>query len=349
MNLVTQDNERLTFDRSILPPPDANLLQDKDLDFLLLPILVYTTAFALVYVLCIVIWVLVLFWGNAFHKVMTRIISHFFRRGYINWGEWALSSILNFPKIASVLLIAIAMGTCGAIALLCGFAVYLGQSGSNFHICAKEHICKFYEDILEEMLKYPLKIFHRMQNWALYKKAEPEEEGEDLFSRLYFHSTLFVMWLLLTVLHFPCALVWVNNVMNNSSLRPDPSFPSAVIVCGCAAILWQKKVPNMKVKHFQVLMYGLYMLSCLVLVYASWSTYRTGVFIHMSFILVTVFQSILVEHSSPEDNLGLDEAIGDEEKEEKQVEEETESLEKDKNDSPGNINETSYLDKEKVE
>lgn len=274
-------------ERGLIPPPDSSLIQEQDIDFLLLPILAYATAFATVYVLGLASWLLVMFWGNAFHKIVTKVFSRIFRGGNTQWGEWALMSFLNFPKIVSALLIAIAVGTCGAVALLFGLIFYF------------LFICKIYEDLIEEMFKYPLKVIHRIRKWATEKQDSFEniedEEKEDFFSKLYFHTTILLLWLLLTILHFPCALVWIHNFRNNAPLYPDPSLLPAIILSMCAAVLWQKNIPVMKMRNFIVLDYGIYMLSCLVLVYASLTTYRAGMFIHMTIVLITVYQTMMVE------------------------------------------------------
>ncbi|XP_071438562.1 GPI inositol-deacylase [Hetaerina americana] len=273
----------------LFPPPDSVLLQEQDLDFFLLPIIAYTTAFAVVYLLGIVCCLLVMFWGNAFHQIVKRAVARFFHRGgSALWSEWALMSFLNFPKIASALLIAIAVGTSGAVALIIGLSFYF------------LFICKLYEDILEGMLKYPLKFIRKIKHWAT-ENPEPdvsendEAEAEDVFSRIHFHSTMLLLWLVMTALHFPCALVWAQNVRNSAPLHPDPSLLPAIILCMCAGVLWQKNIPTMKMRNFMALDYGIFFLACLSIVYASLTTYRASMFVHMTIVLTTVFQTMMAE------------------------------------------------------
>ncbi|XP_046402288.1 GPI inositol-deacylase [Ischnura elegans] len=316
-------------EKFLFPPPDYMLLQEQDLDFFLLPIIAYTTAFAVVYLLGIVCFLLVMFWGNAFHKIVKRALARFFRGGNSLWSEWALMSFLNFPKIVSALLIAIAFGTCGAVALLIGLCFYF------------LFICKLYEDLLEEMLKYPLKVIQKIKHWAT-ETRQPEtpesddSEVEDIFSRMYFHSTILLLWLVMTALHFPCALVWAQNVRNSAPLHPDPSLLPAIILCMCAGVLWQKTIPVMKMRNFMVLDYGIFLFACMCIVYASLTTYRASMFVHMTIVVTTVFQTMMTE--SPSNSSVSSDEIFDGEYENTDGDEDT-SDEKSSDDSVGIVNE----------
>lgn len=76
----------------------------------------------------------------------------------------------------------------------------------------------------------------------------PEEntstEEVDLLSAIHFHTSVFLIWLMLAGLQIPALLMWAKNYHYSVSLEGDPSLLSGITASVCGAVLWRSDVPK---------------------------------------------------------------------------------------------------------
>ncbi|XP_068084428.1 GPI inositol-deacylase isoform X2 [Anabrus simplex] len=298
---------------------DPITLLENNLDFFLLPLLLYMVAFALAYLLGLGCWLSVIFSGNTAHQMALRFLARTLT-GTITWSEWAFAGMAKLPVVVAALLLALCYSTCGGLSLCVGAAFYFLK------------LCKMYEDYLEDLLKYSLSLLTRKKESKKTEKVIPQSstsadqqsaearsseplkeeecaEKEDVtevseleikseqieslepvavtdkdyvdetevlacstdenkdetsgakkesfsnsncssdseshasLSELHFSFTALLLWLMVTIVNIPSVLVWAHNYRFSTKLQPDPSFMSGVVLCSCAAILWQRKAP----------------------------------------------------------------------------------------------------------
>uniref|UniRef100_A0A8D8RFK7 GPI inositol-deacylase n=1 Tax=Cacopsylla melanoneura TaxID=428564 RepID=A0A8D8RFK7_9HEMI len=119
---------------------------------------------------------------------------------------------------------------------------------------------------------------------------EDDEEGRVTFRDLNFHFTLFLLWVICTLLSFPSTLVWAKNFGDTMQLSPDPLSTSAVIMSICAAILWQADLPKPNSDYYDIVSTLTYLAGCYVLLFAQTSLYRLIPSICFVFVVICAHQ-----------------------------------------------------------
>ncbi|XP_026683277.1 LOW QUALITY PROTEIN: GPI inositol-deacylase [Diaphorina citri] len=120
---------------------------------------------------------------------------------------------------------------------------------------------------------------------------DDEDEGVS-FRDLNFHFTLFLLWLIPTLLSFPSTLVWAKTFGDTMQLSPDPISTYAVIMSLCAALLWQTELPKPNADYYLVVSNLVYLAGCYILLYAQTSLYRIIPAICFVFVVVCSHQLI---------------------------------------------------------
>ena len=101
----------------LVPVTDIATLQARNLDFGLLPIMIFFLAIGVVLVLSLLAWGAVVMFGSAANKAVVRAAG-----GVVApvVADAAVSSLQRFPSILAALLVSLAFATCGALALTLG-------------------------------------------------------------------------------------------------------------------------------------------------------------------------------------------------------------------------------------
>lgn len=154
-------------------------------------------------------------------------------------------------------------------------------------------LCKMYEEYLDDWFNYSIHLIAKTVKKAvtgtdkkLKNQSKKDEEGKevnentnsenvpesatlqrirkesheskeiDLLSAIHFHTSVFLIWLLTSLLYIPSLLMWAKNYHYSIFLENDPSVIPSIIVNGCGAILWQAKVPkkNRSVKIIKIIL-----------------------------------------------------------------------------------------------
>mgnify|MGYP006989429245 CR=1 FL=1 len=124
-------------------------------------------------------------------------------------------------------------------------------------------LCKMYEEYLEELFNYSLKLIAKTVKKVVNSKESQEKklkeikgggdnekdsekisEEMDLLSNIHFHTSVFLIWLLTSILYVPSLQAWAKNHRYSILLEKDPSAIPSIIVCACGAVLWQSSVPK---------------------------------------------------------------------------------------------------------
>ncbi|KAK7788803.1 hypothetical protein R5R35_010913 [Gryllus longicercus] len=145
---------------------DPVTLVENNLDFILLPFVLYMVAFATAYIIGLACWLAVIFNGTAANKIALRFLARTIT-GTIMWSEWMLAGLAKLPITAAGFLIALSYSTCGALSLCVGGAFYFLK------------LCKMYEEYLEELFKFSIYLLSRFKKGGKSKKKEKEEEPEN--------------------------------------------------------------------------------------------------------------------------------------------------------------------------
>lgn len=120
-----------------------------------------------------------------------------------------------------------------------------------------------YEEYLEELFNYSLKLIAKTVKKVVNSKESQEKklkeikgggdnekdsekmsEEMDLLSNIHFHTSVFLIWLLTSILYVPSLQAWAKNHRYSILLEKDPSAIPSIIVCACGAVLWQSSVPK---------------------------------------------------------------------------------------------------------
>lgn len=145
--------------KSALLDFDPLTLSEDNLDFLLLPVILYMTGFAVAYVAALAVWVGIIFNGTAANKIALRFLAKTIT-GCLHWSEWVLTCLSSLPITAACILIGLAYTTCGALSLCVGGAFFFLK------------LCKIYEDYLQDVFKFSVYLLSKMK----YKKKDKTKQ-----------------------------------------------------------------------------------------------------------------------------------------------------------------------------
>uniref|UniRef100_U5EZS7 GPI inositol-deacylase n=1 Tax=Corethrella appendiculata TaxID=1370023 RepID=U5EZS7_9DIPT len=135
-----------------LPQPEAYDVP------VLLSVMIHGSALALLTLITAGTWAGICFCGNFAHKILFKLIS----LPIPTISSAVVSGVQKFPITAAALLISIALGSCGGIALICGCLIY-------FILLAK-----MYEDYLEEFVFNTAKLIAR----KLFGKSKKDDKND---------------------------------------------------------------------------------------------------------------------------------------------------------------------------
>ncbi|CAG9812524.1 unnamed protein product [Phaedon cochleariae] len=137
-------------------------------------------------------------------------------------------------------------------------------------------------------------------------EGTPEEDSElsSAYNAIFFHSTLFFLWCIVTVINIPAVLTWAHNFKYNTSLTPDSSFIPGVILNMCALALWQFEFPKTGRKWSDKLEIIIMALAIASLLFATVSLYRLNYILTFTIVIVTLHQ--LFAPKCDENNVSLE-------------------------------------------
>uniref|UniRef100_A0A8D7ZXG1 GPI inositol-deacylase n=4 Tax=Culex pipiens TaxID=7175 RepID=A0A8D7ZXG1_CULPI len=228
---------KITLMFKIIPQPDLYNYS------MMVSFLIHGVALAVLILMNTIIWIAIAFCGNFGHKVLLRFIS----LPIPPLSSALVTCIRKFPTAIGILLIGVALATCGGTALLCANLIYFIL------------LSKMYEEYLEQFVfKTAKKISQRL--FGKLKSADKPTSDDTAAStslrndshvkkghemnNIQFHLPLFLLLILISIINFPCFILWAKAYRLTPSLKPDASLVPALVVLSNLSILWQIKSPK---------------------------------------------------------------------------------------------------------
>jgi len=262
----------------IFPLTDLRMIQDRGLDFGILPIMLMFASIGTVFLLSCLLWAQVIFFGSVANKAVVAYVSRMTPHEMV--AELAVSSLTKFPTILASILIAISFGTCGTVALCIGSLCYFLK------------VFKMYKEYLECLVK---------RSVGLKKEDEPV-----LLSGVNFQFSLAQLWLMNTFLNLPTLMAWVQNMQQGGIPLPsDPSLVHAVAMSLSLAVLWQNDgKPKDNKQGYSAAAVALQFVAIMVASYGTISIYRVPWAVSSAFVVVAVHQLVAPRVAGAEEEDG---------------------------------------------
>uniref|UniRef100_A0A6P7GD64 GPI inositol-deacylase n=1 Tax=Diabrotica virgifera virgifera TaxID=50390 RepID=A0A6P7GD64_DIAVI len=121
------------------------------------------------------------------------------------------------------------------------------------------------------------------------KKTE-DPELSSAYNAIFFHSTLFFLWCIITVINVPAVLTWAHSFKYSTVLEADSSFIPGFTLSICALILWQFEFPRTNRKWMKELQKFVLLMAIICLLFASISIYRISYILMLTIVVVTLHQ-----------------------------------------------------------
>ncbi|CAG9863163.1 unnamed protein product [Phyllotreta striolata] len=141
---------------------------------------------------------------------------------------------------------------------------------------------------------------------------EPDESNDETllgnldlstsYNSIFFHSTIFFLWVIVTVINIPAVLTWAHNFKYNTKLTPDTSFLPGVALSFCSLFLWQFDFPKIKKKWSEKIEDFLFIVTIVVLVFTTLSIYRLNYLLTLVILVVTFHQLLAPDVGETEEN-----------------------------------------------
>ena len=253
---------------------DIVTIQDRGIDFGVLPIMMFFMSMGLVFLLTCAAWGMIIAGGSVANAAIMRWATRVTPHELV--AEVAVTSLNKFPTILASLLIALACATCGSLALCLGCFCYFLK------------LFKLYQEYLEGLVKRAVGL--------------REEDDKSVLLGVHFQFSLALLWILNTVLHIPSLITWSQNVKLGLSLDTDPSLGPAVAMLASLAVLWQNDGhPRVERKYFAIVAVILQGAAICIAAFAMVSLYRLTYIISAVFVVVALHQALSPEREVKEE------------------------------------------------
>jgi len=244
---------------------DLNLIQDRGLDFGVLPIMLFFISIGLVFIISCAANAMIILCGSLAHRAVMRWATRMSPHEIV--ADVAVSSLSKFPSILSCLLIALSAATCGSLALCAGCFCYFLK------------LFKMYQDYLEGLVKRAVGL--------------RDEDDPAILLGVNYQFTLALLWLMNTLLHFPTLITWTQNMTLGAVLTSDPSFAPAVVSSLTLAVIWQNDgQPRVEKKYFAVVAVLLQAAAVIIASFCMINLYRLTYVITAVFVIVAAHQML---------------------------------------------------------
>ncbi|CAG9773683.1 unnamed protein product [Ceutorhynchus assimilis] len=131
------------------------------------------------------------------------------------------------------------------------------------------------------------------------EKTENTEEEKNPFENLtetnnaiFFHSSLFFIWVIVTILNSPAVITWAHNFRYSKHLTPDDSLIPGLVFSIGGFVLWQFDLPRTDRKWTNLLRLVSLCMIPVTLLYATVSIYRINYMLTILFALVLLQQML---------------------------------------------------------
>ena len=247
---------------------DFQMLNERGIDFGVLPIMMYFISIGFVLILTLSAYMKIIIYGNVMQKFVTKFInSQIPVTGVVTEvvTDSVISGLTKFPIILSFLLIILGTSTCGTLSLCLG--------------------------TLFQFLKL-FKMYKKYLDWLLKKSIGIEDQISTFeFDQFNFQLSLGLLWTLTTVLNVPSLLAWSHDLSFTAwPLTLDHSYLTSVIFCLSIPVLWSESCPNKFKTRYSRLSYGLQFCSILIVLFGIISLYRINYILSCAMIMLGAHQ-----------------------------------------------------------
>ena len=246
---------------------DINIIQNRGLDFGVLPIMMFFISIGLVFLVSCAAWLTILACGSMAHQAVMRWATRAAPHEIV--AEVAVASLSKFPSILSCILMALAGATCGSLALCVGCFCYFLK------------LFKMYQEYLEGLVKR-----------AVGLRAEDDPA---ILLGLNYQLSLALLWLLATATQLPTLVTWTQQLRAGAgpSLAADPSLAPAITMSLALAVLWQNEgQPRVDRKYFSVVAVVLQGAAICIATFAMVHLYRLSYIVSGVFVVVALHQAL---------------------------------------------------------
>ena len=259
---------------------DIVIIQNRGIDFGVLPIMMFFMSMGLVFLLTCAAWGMIIAGGSLANAAIMRWVTRASPHELV--AEVAVSSLNKFPTILASLLIALACATCGSLALCLGCFCYFLK------------LFKLYQEYLEGLVKRAVGL--------------REEDDKSVLLGVHFQFSLALLWAMNTVLHVPSLIAWSQNVKLGLSLDTDPSLGPAIAMLASLAVLWQHDgQPRVERKYYAMVAIILQGAAISIAAFAMVSLYRLTYIISGVFVVVALHQALSPEREVKEEEEDVEE------------------------------------------
>ncbi|VEN44299.1 unnamed protein product [Callosobruchus maculatus] len=146
--------------------------------------------------------------------------------------------------------------------------------------------------VLKDEKDEQVAVIDRKDNENEEKDSDKEKRQQILagYSAIFFHSTIFLLWFIVTVINLPAVMTWARNFQFNKTLTPDDSFIPGIVLSVCAFPLWQFELPNSNRKWLEKLQLFVLAVAIICLLFATISVYRLNYLLTATIAVVTLQQ-----------------------------------------------------------
>lgn len=127
------------------------------------------------------------------------------------------------------------------------------------------------------------------------KRPEESSQLSTAYNAIYFHSSLFFLWCIVTAINIPAVLTWAHNFKYSSVLEIDDSFIPGLALSICALMLWQCDLPRTNRKWTEPLEKFVLVMALCTLVFSTISIYRLNYILTLTITVVTLHQLLAPE------------------------------------------------------
>lgn len=150
-----------------IPEPSMSIMARTPMENLLYPFLLYLCAFGLVYLAGFLVMLGIVFNAKVISAVTLSFVGRFFKKSVTTWispsslSDFFVECMLRVPPIVVAILLILAYNSCGALGLIIG--------GVYFYAI----LCNMYNDYLEALLKYSMRVVAGKAKISLDGLANP--------------------------------------------------------------------------------------------------------------------------------------------------------------------------------
>ncbi|CAG9093674.1 unnamed protein product [Plutella xylostella] len=124
------------------------------------------------------------------------------------------------------------------------------------------------------------------------RRRKSDHEMDEELSNLHFHTMMFFLWMVVTLINVPCLLTWARNFKYSMVLKPDTSYHTGLIMSVCSSAVWQIEGPRRNKRCSEFLSALLFTMAVFILSLGPLSLTIVNYSVTFMFAMITVQQYV---------------------------------------------------------